>query len=234
MLEEPKGGGDFSRGINVGDRERWVSAVVGGALTLYGWRRGGLRGLLTALAGGLMMYRGVTGHCGFYESLGVTTAMGEGTRGNLGIKVERAIAINEPPEQLYRFWRNFENLPWVMSGLESVRVDGLRQSHWVAKAPAGLRLEWDAEIINDVPNELIAWQSLEGSGVQNAGSVHFEHAPDGHGTRVRVSLQYDPPGGDLGHAVAALFGEDAGERIAHDLATFKEAMEAGRLRDASW
>ena len=155
-------------------------------------------------------------------------------RGKLGINVATSVTIKESAERLYRFWRNFENLPHVMSHLESVRVTGSTRSHWVVKAPAGLGIEWDAEIINDLPNELIAWRSVANADVTHAGSVRFEPTAAG-ATIVRVSLQYDPPGGDLGHALAALFGEDARRKIDDDLGAFKVAMERGALAEAvSW
>src|SRR5262249_37459811 len=155
-------------------------------------------------------------------------------RGNLGINVATSITVKESAERLYRFWRNFENLPHVMSYLESVRVTGPTRSRWVVKAPVGLRIEWDAEIINDLPNELIAWRSVAGSDVTHAGSVRFEPTAAG-ATIVRVTLQYDPPGGHAAHALPALFGEDARRKIDDDLAAFKMAMERGALADAvSW
>ena len=155
-------------------------------------------------------------------------------RGNPGINVDTSIRIQESPERLYRFWRNFSNLPHVMSNLASVRRISPTRSHWVVKAPAGLSIEWDADIINDVPNELIAWRSVPDAMVAHAGSVRFEPTADG-GTILRIALQYDPPGGEIGHAVAALFGEDAKQKIDDDLATFKMAMERGTLAEAvSW
>ena len=116
-----------------------------------------------------------------------------------------------------------------MSHLERVKVLSETRSRWVVKAPVGMKVEWEAEIINDKPNELIAWRSTGNPLVDHAGSVNFERTPDGRGTIVRVSLQYDPPGGQFGHAVASLFNEDAGGQIAHDLQEFKRAFEAGRL-----
>jgi uncharacterized membrane protein len=155
-------------------------------------------------------------------------------RGNLGINVETSITIKESRERLYRFWRNFENLPHVMSHLESVRVTGPTRSHWTMKASAGVRLEWDAEIINDLPNELIAWRSVANSDVTHAGSVRFEPTAGG-ASIVRVTLQYDPPGGELGHVLAALFGSDARQTIDGDLDSFKTSMERGAIADAvSW
>jgi uncharacterized membrane protein len=130
--------------------------------------------------------------------------------------------VEEPAEKVYRFWRDFRNLPLIMPNLESVTVQSPTRSHWVAKAPLGTSVEWDAEIINDKPNELIAWHA-EGSLVEHAGSVHFEPRPDGS-TLVRVSLQYDPPGGELAHMITTVFGEDPGARIEEDLTRLKEAM----------
>jgi len=113
-----------------------------------------------------------------------------------------------------------------MDNLESVQVLDGRRSHWVVKGPGGVRMEWDAEIINEIPNELIAWRTTGGS-VDHAGSVHFEPGPGGRGTTVRVSLQYDPPGGSTGHAVATLLGTDAGTRVERDLQNLKRVLESG-------
>jgi uncharacterized membrane protein len=141
--------------------------------------------------------------------------------------VEKSVTVNKSPEELYRFWRNFENLPRFMDHLESVRVEGEGRSHWVAKAPAGTTVEWDAEIYNEKENELIAWRSLEGADVDNAGSVRFEGDAEGSSTIVRVSLKYDPPGGVIGATFAKLFGEEPSQQIEEDLRRFKQVMEAG-------
>jgi uncharacterized membrane protein len=136
--------------------------------------------------------------------------------------------VNAPADRLFRLWRNLENLPRFMSHLERVTVTGGNRSRWTVKAPAGMKLEWDAEIINERPGELIAWHSIGNPMVVSAGSVRFQPAPGG-GTLVDVSLQYDPPGGELGHAVAALLGGDAGRQIEEDLRSFKRSVEAGEL-----
>jgi uncharacterized membrane protein len=145
------------------------------------------------------------------------------------IRVQKSITVNRLPEELYRFWRNFENLARFMSHLDSVQVTGEKRSHWRAKAPIGMRVEWDAEIINDRPNELIAWRSLEGADVNNAGSVHFKRAPGGRGTEVRVEMQYIPPGGVIGATIAKLFGEEPSQQVGGDLRRFKQVMEAGEI-----
>ena len=134
--------------------------------------------------------------------------------------------MEESAEKIYGFWRDFRNLPLIMPNVESVTVQqGSTWSHWVVKGPMGTRFEWDAEIINDKPHELIAWRTA-GSRVEHAGSVRFEARPEG-GTMVRVSLQYDPPGGSAGHAVAALLGGDAGSRVDQDLRNLKRVIESG-------
>jgi uncharacterized membrane protein len=226
-VEARRGFGDFARGKNVDDIERVVSVIAGTALALFGLKRFSFTRLGLAALGANLVYRGVTGHCSLYQRLGVTTAHdGDGMRGNLGTKIERSVIVYAPTDRAYRFWRNFANLPRFMDTLEEVQVHDAKRSRWIARGPGGVRLEWDAEIINDVPNELIAWRSTGGS-VDHAGSVHFEPGPGGRGTIVRVSLQYDPPGGSAGHAVAALFGGDAGSRMEQALQKLKAMMESG-------
>jgi uncharacterized membrane protein len=142
-----------------------------------------------------------------------------------GIRVEKSVIINRDRADIYHFWRNFRNLPQIMNHLEEVRVLSPTRSHWVAKAPVGTKVEWDAEVTHDQENELIAWRSLEGATVANAGSVRFLHFAD-HVTEVRVSLEYAPPGGRLGAFIATLFGENPEQQITEDLAQFKHMMES--------
>ena len=208
--------------VNVGDTERLLSTIGGGALALYGLTRGSFSGIALALAGGALIYRGVTGHCNLYEAMGVNTATG--TRSAKSARVEKSVTVNRPVEEVYRFWRNLENLPRVMSHLESVEVKDDKRSLWVAKAPAGTSVEWDAEITNERPNELISWRSLPGADVENSGTVSFRRT-DG-GTEIRVTLEYTPPGGALGATVARLFGENPEQQLEEDLQRFKREMEA--------
>ncbi|HEX3560586.1 MAG TPA: SRPBCC family protein [Pyrinomonadaceae bacterium] len=223
--------------VNVGEVERWASAIGGGALALYGLTRGSLGGIALALVGGALVQRGVTGHCNLYDAIGYNSAEGDSLRNSenvsvpagRGIKVEKSVTINRPPGELYSFWRNFENLPRFMNHLESVRVTSEGRSHWVAKAPAGRSVEWDAEIYNEKEGEMIAWRTLENADVDSAGSVHFEQAAGGRGTLVRVVLKYDPPGGKLGALVARLFGENPEQQITEDLGRFKQLMETGEV-----
>jgi uncharacterized membrane protein len=196
---------NFQGRINIGRVERWLSTVAGGALAAYALKRREVPGGAAAIAGAALLYRGATGHCDIYQALG----------------------INRPLPELYRFWRNFENLPQFMEHLESVSVREEGISHWVAKGPAGMRVEWDARIINEVDNKVIGWQSLEGSTISTAGSVNFDEDP--HGTRVTVHLQYNPPGGKIGAAVAKMFGEEPNQTIREDLRRLKQLMEAGEI-----
>jgi uncharacterized membrane protein len=221
--------------VNVGKPERIASLIGGGMLAWMGLRKGSWGGWALVAVGGDLIYRGATGYSVLYNALGVRTAKkGQGAEGTsvpyeLGVRVERAVTINKPREEVFRFWRNLENLPRFMQHLESVRVIDGKRSHWVAKAPAGRAVEWDAEIINEIPDELIGWRSLEDAQVDNAGSVHFKDAPHGRGTEVRVLLQYNPPGGALGAGISKLWGQEPGRQIQEDLRRFKTIMEAGEL-----
>ena len=145
--------------------------------------------------------------------------------GDKGIRVEESIRIDRPVEDLYRFWRNLSELPRFMSHLERVDELGGNQSHWVAKGPAGMRVEWDAEIINEVPNKVIGWRSLPESELVTAGSVTFDPTPDGTGTRLTVHLQYAPPAGAIGKAIAQLFGAEPSQAIGDDLKRLKTLLE---------
>lgn len=147
--------------------------------------------------------------------------------GESGIKVTHAVTINQPADALYTFWRNFTNLPHIMDHLNAVTVQDSTHSHWVAKAPLGRTVEWDAEIINEKPNELIAWRSLPGADVDSAGTVLFKQAPVGRGTEVKFELSYLPPAGKVGAIVAKLLGEEPKKQLADDLRHFKQLMEAG-------
>jgi uncharacterized membrane protein len=205
---------------SVTDAERWATLIGGGAMVLLGIRQGSLRGALTALAGGGLMYRGVTAQTGIQDALGM----------NQSIKVEKTVTIsNKSPEELYQFWRNFENLPHFMKHLKHVSVINNTRSHWIASAPMGGSVEWDAEIINDQENRLIAWASVEGADIDNSGFVRFQRAPQGRGTEVKVVIEYNPPGGVVGDAIAKLFGEEPQQQIGDELRRFKMLMEAGEM-----
>jgi uncharacterized membrane protein len=217
--------------INVGSGERLVSALVGGALALRGLDRGGLRGAVTTLVGAGLVYRAVSGHCRTYSALGINTA----DRGpaepqeyfERGIHIEMSVTVSKDPAELYEFWRQFENLPRFMGHLERVTVIDNRKSHWVARGPIGINIEWDAEIINDELGSLIAWRSLGGASVPNAGSVRFVPAPHDRGTEVKVVLDYIPPAGKLGAVFARWLNPGTSAFVHEDLRRFKQIMETG-------
>lgn len=145
------------------------------------------------------------------------------------VHIETSIAIDKSPEELFAFWRDLKNLPLFMNNLESVTVLDQRKSHWVAKGVGAARVEWVAEIYNEVENELIAWRSLENADVVNAGSVRFQKGPTGHGTYVRVTVNYNPPAGKLGATIAQLLGGEPTQLIKEDLRRLKQVMEAGEI-----
>jgi uncharacterized membrane protein len=228
---------------NVADPERIGSVALGAALLTYGLRRRDPAGIVTAIIGGAFLHRGATGHCHVYQALGVSTGSADAVldrparrdvtsraatvNARKSIRVERNVTIQRPRRELYAFWRNFENLPRFMEHLVSVNVLTPSRSHWVAKAPAGMTVEWDAELVNDVPDTLIAWKSLPGADVPNAGSVHFSDTRDG-GTVVRVEMDVEIPAGKVGLVVARMFGEDPDREVREDLRKFKQLMETGQ------
>jgi len=206
--------------VNVGRRERWISAVAAAAVAAYGLRRRRGRRIVLPIAGALIG-RAVSGRCAVNRMLGRNSALDDepsspvtSVRRGEGVRVDETIVLNRPRGEVYRFWRNLENLPRFMDHLEAVAVLDERRSHWTAKGPAGSRVEWDAEIHDEIPNELIAWRSLPGSEVDNAGSVHFMPTENGD-TEVRVVLR------------VRLLGEDPSRQVADDLRRLKQVVEAG-------
>jgi uncharacterized membrane protein len=162
-------------------------------------------------------------------ALDVICAMQLSNGNQQGIHAKGTCIVNRPPDEVYTFWRNFQNLPRFMRHLEAVEDLGDGRSHWTAKGPAGMNVEWDATIIADVPGEVITWRSLENSDVDNAGAVRFERAPGGRGTIVKVNFQYNPIAGVIGAAVAKLFGEEPEQQLDDDLRRFKQVMEVGEV-----
>jgi uncharacterized membrane protein len=212
---------------NVPSNERIGSIAAGAALIgLAIWKRS-LGTMLLAAGGAALIHRGVTGHCHIYEKLGINSRQlnaETGVPGNKGIKINEEITIHRPATDIYRFWRQPENLARFMEHVKSVEeIDDLR-SRWVVTGPAGTDLEWMATILTDHEDELISWESLPGAEVQNAGSVRFEPV-DHDTTRVRVTLQYQPPAGVLGAAVAKWFGEAPDQQLREDLGRLKQLLE---------
>lgn len=145
------------------------------------------------------------------------------------LHVSKSVTINRPREEVYGLWRDLKNLPLFMHHVRSVTPLGDGRSHWVARAPAGQEVEWDAEIIEEQPGRRIAWRSLAESDVRHQGDVRFRKAPGDRGTEVRVHLDYDPPAGRAGAAVAKLFGEEPEQQIRDDLRRLKQVLETGEV-----
>jgi len=220
---------------NVGDAERVVSVTAGAIAAVAGLGRGGLPGLLIAAIGGGLIYRGATGHCPVYERLDVNTAE-DGEQSQLessrAVHLATAFLINRSPQELYDFWRDFENLPKIMTHIESVRKldDDGKRTHWVAKSTsAGKQFEWDAEITAEESGRRIAWRSLPGGDIETQGEITFEQHLGDRGTNVHVSMDYVPPGGRVGHWIARMLGENPLRVVREDLRNFKRLMETGEI-----
>ncbi len=217
---------------NLSSNERWLSLAGGGALSVLGFDGRG-PSLLSGLVGGYLIYRAATGNCVMYQALGVSTSESTApqtavTAGH-GTRVEHAVTVMKPAREVYEFWRDFENLPRFMTHLLDVETATNGRSHWLARGPLGTKVEWDAEIIVDIPGEAIGWKSVDGSDVDTAGSVRFRELTNGRGTEVRVNLKYDPPGGRVGIAAARLFGESPEHQIRDDMRRFKQILESGEI-----
>jgi uncharacterized membrane protein len=217
---------------NVSDNERLITGIGGALLGLSGIRHGGLGGLLGLAVGGALVARAVTGHCPVYQRMGMDDRerrLAERHGWQQAAVSRETITVNRPREQLYRFWREQSNLAKVMSHVERVELLDSRRSHWVIALPLGKTLEWDAEITEDQPNERIAWRADQSADLRNAGWVEFRDAPGGRGTEITVQLAYEPPAGELGHAVAKLWPTSPGALLERDLQQLKQRFESGEL-----
>jgi uncharacterized membrane protein len=243
-IDPPKPGSTGLRGnplegtfgpVNVGELERYGSLAGGAAVIVAGLSRRSLPGLLVAALGGAFALRGLGGHCKLYDSIGVSTAATgrPGVPHGTGSKIEKSILINRPPGEIFHFWRNLENLPSFMQSLQSVRILDERTSHWVVNGPGGRTLEWDAEIVNEHPGEMISWQTLPGADVQSAGTVRFVSAERGMATNVRVILEFHPPIGAVGASIARFIGHDPATQLEQDLTRLKYLMESRNVASAA-
>jgi uncharacterized membrane protein len=219
--------------VNIAPAERFLSVIGGGIFAAAATKQRWPFCIGLALLGAELLRRGISGHSYFYEAVGVRTApKGQGAATTsvpyeLGVRVDETITIQRPREQIFRFWRNYQNLPRFLCHVESVTLVDDNRSHWVVKGPGGRTMEWDAVIHNEVENERIAWRSLPGGDVDHAGTVLFKDALGGRGTELRLELQYNPPGGAVGAAAAALLGQEASQQIREDLRRLKRLLESG-------
>lgn len=205
--------------------ERWASLAAATAVVVYGFSRRSVPAVaLAAAAASPFAYRSLSGRWPF-ENGDTRTALS----GDRGIHVREAVRLERPVSEIYAFWRQLENLPRVFAHLEQVTELGNGRSHWVARGPADLSVEWDAEIINDVENKVIGWRSLPESDVVTAGAVTFKPIRDGRATQISVHLQYTPPAGRAGAFIARLFGREPSQTIREDLRRLKQVLEAGEI-----
>jgi uncharacterized membrane protein len=224
-IKSPVIPGRYGENVNVSPGERMLSVFAGGVLTSWALRRGDWNAAALAAPAGLLLWRGFSGQCPAYRALRMNTAVEQ----HKGQHTRRVITINKSPEEVYSFWRNFENLIGVMQNLESVRVMENGRSVWRARGPAGKVIEWEAEITKDVPNERIEWRSLPGASVPNAGFVAFQPTPGSGATVVEVVVDYEPPAGTLGVSIAKLMGSTPGQEIDEDLRRLKQRLETGEV-----
>lgn len=197
--------------LSLPQQERVFSVAVGAGSLLYGLRRGGILGLAVGAAGAWLAYRGLAG-----EQSGP-------------LHFSTALTVERPAEELYQFWHGFTRLPQVMKYISDIRTTGEGRTHWVIETPGGGTVEWDSEVVEDVPNELIGWRTLEGSDIHHEGRIRFRQAPTGRGTEVELDLHYEPLGGTLGTTVARFLNTTTEEVAREDLRRFKRLMESGEI-----
>ncbi len=226
---------------NVGQWERLVTGSGGVALLSLGMRRlPSLGGLVGAGIGVALLWRGISGQCAVYEALGIDTSADDesGSKGGNqvrddefnGVRSQAKVTIvGHTPEEVYRIWRDFSSQPKFSKSVESVEVLANGNSRWTVRTPIGTTLTWDAEIVNDITGQVIAWRSVEGSGVRNAGAVQFRTAPEGRGVEVEVNWSLEPPMGPLGHAVGRALSGIPATALSVDLRRFKQWVETGEI-----
>jgi len=208
-------------------QESWAPAIrvltgaLGGMLAYGGLRARGPAGVVMGMAGAGVLARALT-------NLPARRLVGLGA-GRRAVILQKVINVATPIDEAWALWNNYENFPRFMAHLEEVRRTGEGRSHWVAGGPSGRRFEWDAVTTKSVPNELLAWRSVEGFSVETDGIVRFRPNPDGT-TQIGVRISYNLPGGTIGHAFAALFGADPKRAMDEDMVRLKSLLEEGKTR----
>jgi uncharacterized membrane protein len=221
------------RSPSLADAEQWLALGVGALLLLVGASRRSTAGACLAMSSAPLLYRGITGRWPEIVDGSELDSTRHALGGDRGIHVQESTRLEVPLAEVFRFWRRLENLPRLMTHLDRVTEVAEGKSHWVAKGPGGVAVEWDAEIINEVENKRIAWRSLPGSDVVTAGSVSFDAVRGGRSTQVSVHLQYAPPAGKAGALLASLFGREPSQTIREDLRRFRQQLEAGETPRAT-
>lgn len=224
MNTNSSAGGKLS--VNVGKVERIASILAGSALLVKGLKNEEKKsGIAMAIAGGLLFFRGATGHSVIYDLTGKKKL--PDTVKNINIMTK--LTVNRPRQEVYDFWRKLSNLPLFMQHLDTVEVIDDKRSHWAAKIPGGLgKIEWDAEIVKEIYGELLGWNSLPHASINNAGKVEFRDA-DENETEITVLITYRAPFGDVGEGIASLLNPTFKKIITKDVKNFKRYIEAGDI-----
>ncbi len=211
--------------INVGNNERIISAAIGSFLLsggLSNFLKHPLNGLVKTALGGFLLYRGASGHCPVYSSVGKT----KGVSHSPAVNIRTSLIVSKPKDEVYAFWRKLENLPLFMKHLASVTEIDTKHSHWEASLPGNIgKVKWNAEIVKEEPGYMIGWQSIPNSMINNAGKVVFNDALGGQGTELEVVISYHPPAGELGSGIAKLLNPVFEKVIRQDVMNFKEYIE---------
>lgn len=211
--------------VNVSQNERLISATVGAFLLSSGINnvtRHPLSALLKTAIGGLLLYRGASGHCPLYASMGKTKDVDH----TPAINIRTTLMVNKPKNEVYAFWRKLENLPLFMKHLSTVTEIDSKHSHWEAVLPGNIaKLKWNAEIVKEEEGSMIGWQSIANSTINNAGKVVFNDALNGQGTELEVVISYHPPAGEIGAGIAKLLNPVFEKIIRQDVMNFKEYIE---------
>lgn len=211
--------------VNVGQTERMVSVGLGAFLLSSGLgtlTKHPIKGLLRTLVGGALLYRGVSGHCPVYASMGKT----KGVDHTQAVNIRTGLIVNKPKDEVYAFWRKLENLPLFMKHLSSVTEIDEKHSHWEAEVPGGIgKVKWNAEIVKEEEGEMIGWQSIPNATINNAGKVTFKEALGGGGTELEVVISYHPPAGEIGSGLAKWLNPVLEKMVRQDIMNFKEYIE---------
>ncbi|HYH14895.1 MAG TPA: SRPBCC family protein [Flavisolibacter sp.] len=211
--------------INVGNNERVFSAAAGAFLLTSGLNnlfKSPISALVRTAIGGMLLYRGASGHCPIYASMGKTS----GVMHTQNINIRTSLIVNKPKDEVYAFWRKLENLPLFMKHIASVTEIDAKHSHWEASIPGNIgKVKWNAEIVKEEPGYLIGWQSIPNSMINNAGKVTFNDALNGQGTELEVVITYHPPAGELGSGLAKAMNPVFEKMVRQDVMNFKEYIE---------
>ena len=216
--------------VNVGRVQRAASVAAGAALVAFGSRRRSVAGGLAALAGGDLLYRGVTGYCHVLGALGIDTAHRDGLRGApaKAVELQRSLTIELPRDEVYRRWRDARSQPEIWGHFAALTDATEAGAHWRVDAPLGRTLEWDTRIVEERDGELIRWESTGGN-LPNEGTIELRDAPGDFGTEITLRMRFDPPGGPLGDVATRLFDDPAKLVLAKALRRFKSLVESGEI-----